>query len=77
MVQGQRLDWKAGDLMFSAPGWAIHNHATDVGPVYEMTIQDMPFCINTDALLWQEDLKGPISLLGSHAGFETNRTKVA
>ena len=77
VVQGDRLDWKAGDLMFSAPGWAIHNHATDVGPVYEMTIQDMPFCINTDALLWQEDLKGPISLLGSHAGFETNRTKVA
>ncbi len=77
VVQGERLDWKAGDLMFSAPGWAIHNHATDVGPVYEMTIQDMPFLINTDGLLWQEDLKGPISLLGSHAGFDTNRTKVA
>lgn len=77
VVQGQRLDWKAGDLMLSAPGWAVHNHATDVGPVYEMTIQDMPFCINTDALLWQEALNGPISLLGSHAGFETNRQKVA
>ncbi len=77
VVQGKRYEWKAGDLMLSAPGWAIHNHATDVGPVYEMTIQDMPFCINTDSLLWQEDLKGPISLLGSHAGFETNRTKVA
>jgi gentisate 1,2-dioxygenase len=63
--------------MLSAPGWAVHNHATDVGPVYEMTIQDMPFCINTDALLWQEALNGPISLLGSHAGFETNRQKVA
>jgi hypothetical protein len=37
----------------------------------------MPFLINTDGLLWQEDLKGPISLLGSHAGFDTNRTKVA
>lgn len=77
VVQGKRYEWKAGDLMLSAPGWAIHNHATDVGPVYEMTIQDMPFCINTDSLLWQEDLKGPISLLGSHAGFETNRSKVA
>ncbi len=77
VVQGKRYEWKAGDLMLSAPGWAIHNHATDVGPVYEMTIQDMPFCINTDSLLWQEDLKGPISLLGSHAGFETNREKVA
>ena len=60
-----------------APGWAIHNHASDVGPVYEMTIQDMPFMINNDSLLWQEDLKGQISLLGSHAGFETNREKVA
>jgi len=63
--------------MLSAPGWAIHNHASYVGPVYEMTIQDMPFMINSDSLLWQEDLKGPISLLGSHAGFATNREKVA
>jgi gentisate 1,2-dioxygenase len=77
VVQGTRYPWKAGDLMLSAPGWAIHNHASDVGPVYEMTIQDMPFCINTDALLWQEELKGPISLLGSQPGFETNRSKVA
>jgi gentisate 1,2-dioxygenase len=77
VVQGKRYEWKAGDLMLSAPGWAVHNHATDVGPVYEMTIQDMPFCINTDALLWQEELNGPISLLGSHPGFETNRSKVA
>lgn len=71
-VQGTRYEWKAGDLMFSAPGWAIHNHVADKGPVYELTIQDMPFCINADCLLWQEDLKGPISLLGSQAGFETN-----
>ena len=77
VVQGKRYEWKAGDLMLSAPGWAIHNHASDVGPVYEMTIQDMPFCINTDSLMWQEDLKGPISLLGSHAGFDTNREKVS
>ena len=76
-VQGKRYEWKAGDLMFSAPGWAIHNHVADKGPVYELTIQDMPFCINADCLLWQEDLKGPVSLLGSHAGFETNRAKIA
>jgi hypothetical protein len=37
----------------------------------------MPFCINTDCLLWQEDMKGPISLLGSHAGFLTNRDRLA
>lgn len=77
VVQGKRYEWKSGDFMFSAPGWAIHNHVADKGPVYELTIQDMPFCINTDCLLWQEDMSGPISLLGSHAGFETNREKVA
>lgn len=63
-VQGKRYEWEAGDFMFSAPGWATHAHSADEGPVYELTIQDMPFCINSDALLWQEDLKGPIALLG-------------
>lgn len=77
IVQGKRYEWKVGDFMFSAPGWAIHNHVADKGPVYELTIQDMPFCINADCLLWQEDMSGPISLLGSHAGFDTNRAKVA
>jgi gentisate 1,2-dioxygenase len=76
-VEGKRYDWEAGDLMFSAPGWATHNHCADSGPVYELTIQDMPFCLNTDALLWQEDLAGPIALLGSRSGFETNRAAVA
>jgi gentisate 1,2-dioxygenase len=76
VVEGREYTWKSGDFMFSAPGWAIHAHSADVGPVYELTIQDMPFCINTDALLWQEDMSGPISLLGSHAGFATNRDKL-
>jgi len=77
MVQGKRYEWEAGDFMFTAPGWAIHSHSADEGPVYEMTIQDFAFNINADSLLWQEDMKGPITLLGSHAGFETNRTLVA
>ena len=77
VVEGKRYPWKAGDLMLSAPGWAIHNHASDEGPVYELTIQDMPLNINMDSLLWQEELTGPVSLLGSQAGFETNREKAA
>ena len=72
-VEGKRYDWEAGDFMFSAPGWARHCHCADQGPVYELTIQDMPFCLNADALLWQEDLQGPIAVLGSHGGFDTNR----
>ncbi len=77
VVEGVEYPWKAGDFMFSAPGWATHAHTADVGPVYELTIQDMPFCINTDCLMWQEDMNGPVSLLGSHAGFETNREELS
>ena len=73
-VGGQRYEWKAGDLMLSAPGWEIHHHASNDEAVYELTIQDSPLNLAMDALLWQEDLKRPPRLLGSHAGFETNRS---
>ncbi len=76
-VDGKVLEWKAGDLMMSAPGLAVHNHASYDQPVYELTIQDSPLHINMDSLLWQESLKSPMVLLGSHAGFNTNRDKAA
>jgi gentisate 1,2-dioxygenase len=73
-VEGKRYDWKAGDLMVSAPGWAVHNHASNDGdPVYELTIQDQPLNIYMESLLWQEDLSEPAKILGSHEGFSTNR----
>jgi gentisate 1,2-dioxygenase len=74
VVEGKRVDWKAGDLMLSAPGWAIHNHAShDDGPVYELTIQDSPLNIWMSSLLWQENLKQPLAVLGGESGFATNR----
>jgi gentisate 1,2-dioxygenase len=72
-VEGQRFEWDAGDLMFSAPGWGVHNHAAYDEPVYELTIQDSPLNIAMESLLWQEDLRGPVAVLGSQPGFETNR----
>jgi len=72
-VEGQRYEWGPGDLMFSAPGWGVHNHASHDEPVYELTIQDSPLNIAMESLLWQEDLKGPVAVLGSEAGFRTNR----
>jgi gentisate 1,2-dioxygenase len=65
--------WKAGDLMFSAPGWGVHNHASLDEPVYELTIQDSPLNIAMESLLWQEDLKKPLAVLGVQEGFATNR----
>ena len=76
-VAGKHYEWKAGDLMLSAPGWAIHNHAShDQGPVYELTIQDQPFHIWQESLLWQETLVEPPALLGAHSGFKTNREEL-
>ncbi|MDM0066956.1 MULTISPECIES: gentisate 1,2-dioxygenase [unclassified Variovorax] len=77
-VAGNRYEWKAGDLMLSAPGWAVHNHAShDVDQVYELTVQDQPLNIYMESLLWQEDMHHPAALLGSQAGFTTNRDKAA
>ncbi len=72
-VAGKRYEWAAGDLMLTAPGWSIHNHASNDEPVYELTIQDSPLHLAMDSLMWQEDLKLAPRLLGSQPGFDTNR----
>ncbi len=72
-VEGKVHEWKAGDLMLSAPGWAVHNHASYDEPVYELTIQDQPLNIAMESLLWQESLKLPMAVLGVEEGFRTNR----
>lgn len=72
-VEGKTYEWKAGDLMLSAPGWSVHNHASYEEPVYELTIQDQPLNIAMESLLWQESLKEPPALLGAEEGFVTNR----
>lgn len=76
-VDGKVYHWKAGDLMLSAPGWAVHNHASHDEKVYELTIQDQPLNIAMESLLWQESLKEPPALLGVEAGFQTNRAATA
>ena len=73
-VEGRRYEWKAGDLMLSAPGWAVHNHASKDEDVYELTIQDQPMHLALGSLVWQEDLRGEPKLLGLSSGFATNRT---
>jgi gentisate 1,2-dioxygenase len=73
VVEGVKYPWKAGDLMLSAPGWAVHNHASLGEDVYELTIQDSPLNIWMGSLLWQESLDQPIELLGAAEGFATNR----
>jgi gentisate 1,2-dioxygenase len=73
-VEGKRYEWRAGDLMVSAPGWAVHNHASYDESVFELTVQDQPLNIFMESLLWQEDLAQPARILGTDPGFATNRT---
>lgn len=75
-VGGNVYEWKAGDLMLSAPGWTVHNHASHDEHVYELTIQDQPLNIAMESLLWQENMKRPPALLGAQVGFRTNRRTV-
>jgi gentisate 1,2-dioxygenase len=76
-VEGRVFEWKAGDLMLSAPGWAVHNHASYDESVYELTVQDQPMHIAMESILWQESLKMPLAVLGQQEGFSTNRAKTA
>ena len=64
-VAGNVYEWKAGDLMLSAPGWTVHNHASYDDFVYELTIQDQPLNIAMESLLWQENMKQAPVLLGA------------
>ncbi|MEE4598956.1 cupin domain-containing protein [Streptomyces sp. DSM 41524] len=73
VVDGVRIDWEAGDIMLSAPGWAPHGHARGPEGASILTIQDHPLQIASESLVWQEDLEdGPILSLGKQAGFQTN-----
>lgn len=71
-VMGERMEWKAGDLHLSAPGWAVHNHGSREQGFCALTVQDHPLQIAMESLIWQETLKAPIVKLGSQQGFETN-----
>ena len=75
-VLGKRLEWEAGDLHLSAPGWAVHHHGSREQGFCALTIQDHPLHIAMDSLLWQETMKAPILKLGSQKGFQTNLSEL-
>lgn len=76
-VRGRRFEWKSGDLMLSAPGWAVHHHASGDQGCNVLTVQDHPLHIATESLIWQETLQGPIIKLGGEFGVQTNLEQIA
>jgi gentisate 1,2-dioxygenase len=68
IVDGQEIDWKAGDLLLSAPSWSEHAHYPGPEGHGILTIQDHPLQIGMESLIWQERMDGPILTLGSDPG---------
>lgn len=75
-VGGTRIEWGPGDLIFIAPAWEVHHHASNEHDVYQLAVQDNPLHLAMGSLVWQEDLEEPIRLLGAEPGFVTNRDAV-
>ncbi len=76
LVGGHRFEWRAGDIMLSAPAWAVHNHAAGPDGCRILTVQDHPLHIAMESLIWQETLKEPVVKLGGEAGAQTNLGKL-
>lgn len=69
IVDGVVVEWKAGDLLFSAPGWSEHAHYFGSDERWEvLTVQEHPMHIALGSLLWQEKMDGPIYALGAEQG---------
>jgi len=68
VVDGQTIEWQAGDLLLSAPSWAEHAHYLHSQGSRTLTIQDHPLHIGMESLIWQERMDGPILTLGSEPG---------
>lgn len=68
VVNGKTVEWKGGDLLYSAPGWSEHAHYWSDEGWTVITVQDHPMHIALNSLLWQEDLNGPIYTLGLEPG---------
>jgi gentisate 1,2-dioxygenase len=68
VVDGVRVQWKAGDLLLSAPSWSEHAHYHGEEGWKVLTVQDHPLHIAMGSLLWQEKFDGPILALGAEEG---------
>lgn len=68
IVGGKLYEWKAGDLMLSAPSWVEHAHGSSIEGSAILTIQDHPFHISNGSLVWRESRDGPILTLGAEEG---------
>jgi gentisate 1,2-dioxygenase len=76
VVGGRKFEWHHGDLMWGAPGMAIHYHAVGEEHDWALIVQDNALQLAMDNEFWQENLKMDPILIGSHQGYRTNRQQL-
>jgi gentisate 1,2-dioxygenase len=76
VIGGRKVEWGAGDLMLGAPGLAVHFHGSGADVDWAMVVQDNALQLSMDTEVWQEDLRQPPILIGSHEGYRTNRASL-
>ena len=72
-VEGKGYEWKAGDLMLSAPGWGVHNHASTRRAGVRADHPGQPAQHRDGVAAVAGGPEGSRRAAGRAAGFETNR----
>lgn len=72
VVEGKTFDWTAGDLVLTAPAWALHTNGSASQQPYTFAMQDASLLSSMNASVVQEYVGQPPSLVGSHVGFNTS-----
>ena len=72
VVEGQTIRWGAGDLVLTAPAWALHTNGSSSQQPYTFAMQDAALMASMNASVVQEYVGQQPILIGSHAGFNTS-----
>lgn len=72
VVEGERIRWSEGDLVLTAPAWALHTNGSCSQQPYTFAMQDAALMASMNASVVQEYVGQQPILIGSHSGFNTS-----
>ncbi|QBJ97753.1 gentisate 1,2-dioxygenase [Rhodococcus sp. ABRD24] len=72
VVEGKKIRWSAGDLVLTAPAWALHTNGSCSQQPYTFAMQDAALVASMNASVVQEYVGQQPILIGSHSGFNTS-----
>lgn len=70
IVEREEITWGPGDLVLTAPAWAMHSNGRFDREAYTFAIQDNALLAAMNSTILQEYVNRPVVHLGARAGFE-------